>query len=407
MSGDKLTVKGAKIVSNIHDDCIDIVLTSSKATITRKRGSKTIATYYITNSAFNLDMPKITCDNNKVYAKTDRTQEVYYTFDKAYGTYSPELNASTCKYVNITSTNKAFLSYLDCGISIRPCYEDATEDNPDPLTRVELTVYDDAAQIMKAGTYTFTMELLDNNRKALCKPVKATLKVENLKKKLKYKNKYTMSNKDVTGFFLEYSGADCCESNGEGVSLLNDNIKGKYNNITEYFKVEYVAPTEGYFNEYLISLKEGKELPDVKSLTGYVEFWVNYLDGTSELRCEKITINISKSQVYKYKADSPEVPYAEIDNAIEDIVVYADNKPVEIKKAGVIDQKSLSLVSDPTCVYAMNGKLSVMFDKTKVTKPGKVTLTVNVIPEGSIYKNDVSITPEHSIPVKVTVTFTK
>lgn len=128
-------------------------------------------------------------------------------------------------------------------------------------------VYEDASKALKAGSYSFTMELLDEDGIPFCKPSKAT---------------------------LEFSNLNCCKSNDEEPRLLNDNIKGKYNNITDYLEIEAKDFESGELHNYTIKVKDGKALPDEKSVTGYVEYNVEYTDGTTELRRDKITVNIKK-----------------------------------------------------------------------------------------------------------------
>lgn len=389
ISGNKLTLKGAKVINNYHNDYLTFIMTGSTTTITLSVG-KTKGTYTIKNTTFDEKAPKLTPEKKKLYAGFvpgyADCQTLNFKFDKLMPTgFSIEAD----------STNKDIKEYFDNGmISFAPIHLDEIQVMIDPCASSEL----------KAGSYPVTLEL-NSGSGYLCRTIKLTLKLENLKKNYKLKNKYTMSEKDATAVLLEGSGSGVKKI--ENVIIYNDNIKGKYNNFNEYFEIDMVWDADNSCWLYEIRLKDGVELNDVKSITGYVGYILSYIDGNSEVRLEKITVNISKSQVYKYKADSPEVALADKANPIENIAIYGNNNQMEIVKAAALDAKTADLLATDEGLKIENGKLTVKLNPDKITKAGKITLKVNAIPSTSAYKDDDSVTAEHSIPVSITITFTK
>lgn len=157
-------------------------------------------------------MPKVTSENKKIYTNAGDVQTYTYTFDKEY---------EGVKAVNIVSSNKSFMNAVS-DVNMMKVY--VPENASGSKTQVSIELKEEATKCLKAGKYTFTMELLDEDGKALCKPVKATIKLEKLKKNLKYTAKYTMSNKDMSSVVMKYTGVACCADNGTP-RLLNANIK--------------------------------------------------------------------------------------------------------------------------------------------------------------------------------------
>lgn len=382
ISGNKLTLKGAKIINNYHNDYLTFTMTGMTTTITLSVG-KSKGTYTIINDTFAKTPPKkITAENKKIYTNfTDDAgkQYIYYNFSSAI-----EGVAS----FRLQTTNKTLLPLID---SI-----DADHVGDESL---KLTISPKVSRDLKAGSYTIAVEPLDGSGNALCKPFNITLKLENLKKSFKYKNSYTMSYKDATAVPLEVTSYAGLSSSGAAPVLLDDNIKGQYNKITDILEIN------GAGN---IRLKDGKKYADkVTSMTGYIKYTVYWLDGTKEDRLEKITVKMSDKPVLKLRTPDFVRYYYEagMEDPYSDLPVF-DSKTytwVKIAKVAVFDSKTEELLKEGTVKLQADGKLKFTV-KPKGT--GKVTLKLNVIPETSIYKNE-EITKNNSVTVTVTINYKK
>lgn len=373
ISGETLTVKGGKIVENIHNDYIKFVMTGKEATITRKKGKTIIGTYKITNDSFNLATPKVTAEKDKkIYTDFGDTQYITYTFNKDFG------DAAT--KIKVESSNDSFSNYFS-GADF--------EKINGKSWKFYLASY--KINNLKAGSYSFTIELFDNEGNSLCKPAKATLKVEKLKKSFKFVAKYTMSVMDATQVRLEATGVNYSHiPYAKDITLFNANTKGHYNNFTEIFEVCDIA-----LRPY-IKIRDGKYLPSGKSITGYIGYTVQFKDGSSEYHLEKITINIVK-QAYKYTVDDTEKYWK--DWVWLTVRCSNDpNNPIKISKAAV-DKKSESLVDD---ISVEREVISFSLNTEKITKAGTYTIKFNVIPATSPYAGQ-DVTPDNSIPITVKV----
>lgn len=378
----KMTVKGAKVVNNYHDDYITFVMTGKTATLELFNGRVSQGTIMLQNNTFTKTYPKkITAENKKIYTNfTDDAgkQYIYYNFSSAI-----EGVAS----FRLQTTNKTLLPLID---SI-----DADHVGDESL---KLTISPEVSRGLKAGSYTIAVEPLDGSGNALCKPFNITLKLENLKKSFKYKNSYTMSYKDATAVPLEVISYAGLSSSGAAPVLLDDNIKGQYNKITDILEIG---------EDYNIRLKDGKKFADkVTSMPGYIKYTVYWLDGTKEDRLERITVKMSDKPVLKLRTpDLGRYYEAGMEYDFEGIQVI-DSKTytwVKIAKVAVFDSKTEKLLKDGTVELQADGKLNF----TVMPKgTGKVTLKLNVIPETSIYKNE-EITKNNSVTVTVTINYKK
>ena len=377
ISGDKLSVKGAKIVKNWHDDCIQIVMTSKTATITRKRGKTTVGTYSITNDAFELKAPKVTASrNSKLYTNFGAEQTVNYTLDKVY---------DGLDHLRISSTNADINKLIQNGNIV------VSELNGKTFS---ISVDGDASKV-KATKYPITVEFENSEKVSICPATTTNLEFKTLKKIFKPVTSYTMSDSDMTSVVFKASssaGVNSIELN----SILNDNIKGKYNSIANILEVDNVTENGPY-----LKIKNGASLASAgKSITGYVKYTVNYADGSHEDKLDKVTIKIVKN-VRKYTSDTKKILLADVGKSIEGIQVYADKQSVDIVNAAIINPTDKAKVSS---LYLAGGKLSIVLNDNVVKKTGKVKLTVNVIPKGSVWKGQPSINKENSIPVTVSIT---
>ena len=376
ISGDKLSVKGAKIVKNWHGDCIQIVMTSKTATITRKHGSKIVGTYSITNNAFASKAPKVTADrNSKLYTNFDKTQTVNYTLDKVYGDLD---------HLRISSTNADINEWIESGNIVVNVLDEKT---------FSITVYGEASKV-KAAKYPITVEFVDGGGASICPATTTNLEFKTLKKSFKPVTSYTMSDSDMTSVVFKASSSAGVKSIVLN-SILNDNIKGKYNSIAEIFGVDNDTKNGPY-----LKIQDVTSLPGAgKSITGYVKYTVNYADGSQEDKLDKVTIKIAKN-VRKYTSDTKKILLADVGESIEGIQVYADKQPVNIVNANIIKTTDKAKVSSLKCV---DGKLSIALKKDVVKKTGTVKLTVNVIPEGSLWAGESPVDEKNSIPVAVKI----
>lgn len=276
ISGDTLTVSGAKIVDKMHGDCLAIVMTQRVATITRTHKNKKIV-YTLINDSFKLSTLKIKARNgDKLYSTYfGDSQSMHYDFEGNY---------EQAESVKVYSSNSAFINN-----GIADCF--SIDGNT-----VLCTMSPSNWGSLKPGAYPFSLEILDKNGKALCKATSLSLKIDKLSKKFKFTNKYTMSMADMASVPLieTTSGVKTSEITG----LYNANVKGSYdnpNNIKNYLTL--VTDTET--GTGTLQIKEGADLTGIKSLNGYVGYRVTYLDGTTEERLEKVTVDIKK-QIGKY-----------------------------------------------------------------------------------------------------------
>lgn len=368
ISGDKLSVKGAKIVKKWHDDCIQIVMTSKKATITRKHGG----TYSITNDAFKLKAPKVTADrNSKLYTNFDTTQTVNYTLDKVYDDL----------HLRISSTNADINEWIQ------------NENSKIVVSELNgktfsISVKGDASKV-KAAKYPITVEFVDSDGTSICPATTTNLEFKTLKKSFKPVTSYTMSDSDMTSVVFKASSSAGVKSIVLD-SILNDNIKGKYNSIADIFGVD----------NNTLKIQNVTSLPGAgKSITGYVKYTVNYADGSQEDKLDKVTIKIAKN-VRKYTSDTKKILLADVGEPIKGIQVYADKQPVKIVNANIIKTTDKAKVSSLKCV---DGKLSIALKDDVVTKARTVKLTVNVIPKGSLWAGESSVDEKNSIPVAVKI----
>ena len=381
ISGYKLAVTGAKVVNNWHNDCLRIVMTAKNATITKMDGNKKLETFNIENSAFDQVAPKITANaSNKVYTAFATSQTAEYILGKTYGDVT----------VRIWSTN-AIVNGLITGGKI-------TAELKDDDKTIKVTVDSIASNAIKAGTYPINVELVDEEDIPICKPATAILKLETLKKNYKLNTKYTMSNVDATSVVVKATSSAGVD-NVSFIEILNDNIKGKYNNIADILKVTSESTI-------IVDVENEKVLPSDKSITGYISYKVNYLDGTSEVRLDKITISIAK-QAHKYTSDAKKVTYVSTGSEIAGIKVYGDNQQLAIAKAIFFDEvskkyvDSYSVETDGTLSVKLNGDTT---NSTKSSLPLK--LKVNIIPEGSAYETE-KVMETNSVQVVLNVTVIK
>lgn len=379
ISGDKLSVSGAKIVKNWHGDCIQIVMTSKTATITRKHGSTKVGTYYITNDAFDLKAPKVTADrNSKLYTNFGDNQTVNYTLDKVYD------DLDRLDHLRISSTNADINEWIQSGNIVYDVLDKKT---------FSITVQGEASKV-KAAKYPITVEFVDGEGASIFPATTTNLEFKTLKKSFKPVTSYTMSDSDMTSVVFKASssaGVDSIELN----SILNDNIKGKYNSIDDILEVHNDTKNVPY-----LKIKDGKSLASAgKSITGYVKYTVKYADGSHEDKLDKVKINIKK-HVRKYTSDTKKILLDDVGESIEGIKVYADKQPVNIVKAAILNPTEKAKVSS---LYLVGGKLSITLKDGVVKKPGTVKLTVNVIPEGSLWLGKSPVDEKNSIPVAVKI----
>lgn len=379
ISGDKLSVKGAKIVKNWHGDCIQIVMTSKTATITRKHGSKIVGTYSITNDAFKLKAPKVTADrNSKLYTNFGDDQTVNYTLDKVYD----DLNR--LDHLRISSTNADINEWIQSGNIVYNVLDKKT---------FSITVRGEASKV-KAAKYPITVEFVDGEGASIFPATTTNLEFKTLKKSFKPVTSYTMSDSDMTSVVFKASSSAGVKSIVLN-SILNDNIKGKYNSIADIFGVDNDTENGPY-----LKIQDVTSLPGAgKSITGYVKYTVNYADGSQEDKLDKVTIKIAKN-VRKYTSDTKKILLADVGEPIKGIQVYADKQPVKIVNANIIKTTDKDKVSLLDCD---DGKLSIVLNDKVVKKTGEVKLTVNVIPEGSLWAGESSVDEKNSIPVAVKI----
>lgn len=379
ISGDKLSVKGAKIVKNWHGDCIQIVMTSKTATITRKRGKTTVETYSITNNAFKLKAPKVTADrNSKLYTNFGDNQTVNYTLDKVYD------DLDSLDHLRISSTNADINEWIESGNIVVNKLDEKT---------FSITVYGEASKV-KAAKYPITVEFVDGGGASICPATTTNLEFKTLKKSFKPVTSYTMSDSDMTSVVFKASSSAGVESIVLD-SILNDNIKGKYNSIDDILEVHNDTKNVPY-----LKIKDGKSLASAgKSITGYVKYTVNYADGSQEDKLDKVKINIKK-HVRNYTSDTKKILLADVGKSIDGIQVYADKRPVNIIRAAILNPTDKAKVSS---LYLAGGKLSIILNNDAVKKTGTVKLTVNVIPEGSLLLGKSPVDDKNSIPVVVKI----
>lgn len=312
ISGDTLSVKGAKIIENKHGDFLKIVMTQKVATITRKHG-KEKTTYTLQNDSFDLPVLKAKArKGDVVYSGVcDNSQEMRFDLTGDY---------TEANYVRVYSSNSAFNSYIVSG-----------NFNVNENT-VTLSIDPEASQNLKPGSYPFTMELYDDDGNVLCKPTSLSLKVSKLKKSFKFTNKYVMSMTDMPSVDLSVTESGVYYYTP--YVLYNANVKGSYdnsNNILNYLEFE------GDDEIGTLKIKNGADLTGIKSLTGYVGYHIIYLDGTSEDRLEKVTVNI-KNQIGKYsvtlnkKNNSPSGEIVEIKDAKGNVCDVTAIKLIDSKK---------------------------------------------------------------------------
>lgn len=379
ISGDKLSVKGAKIVKNWHGDCIQIVMTSKTATITRKHGSKIVGTYSITNDAFKLKAPKVTADrNSKLYTNFGDNQTVNYTLDKVYD------DLDRLDHLRISSTNADINEWIQSGNIFYNVLDKKT---------FSITVCGEASKV-KAAKYPITVEFVDGGGASIFPATTTNLEFKTLKKSFKPVTSYTMSDSDMTSVVFKASSSAGVKSIVLD-SILNDNIKGKYNSIAYILGVDNVTANGPY-----LKIQDVTSLPGAgKSITGYVKYIVNYADGSHEDKLDKVTIKIAKN-VRKYTSDTKKILLADVGEPIKGIQVYADKQPVNIVNAAILNPTENAKVS---LLKLVGGKLSITLKEDAVTKVGTVKLTVNVIPEGSLWAGESSVDEKNSIPVAVKI----
>lgn len=280
ISGAKLTFKGAKIINNYHDDYIEFRMTAKTATITGTKG-KVKTVYTLTNSNFAKSLKATVVKGEKVFTNYGEPQSIHYLLN---GSINPGETATGEVVAELSTTNKNLINCID---NITAAYE-SSSDSAAQSGKLTFNVPSYVSEGLKAGSYPITVQL-KNGDTYLCKPFSVTLKFENLKKSFKLTKSYKMLKNNTEPVNLL-----CSQTNCDGIieelgkpKLLNDNVKGKYNNIADILTIK---KSEGIYSIDLIS---GKELPsDKKSLTGYIEYSVKYIDGSTEYHLEKITVNL-------------------------------------------------------------------------------------------------------------------
>lgn len=406
ISGDKLNVKGAKIVENMHNDHLKIVMTSNTAVITRTHG-KTTSKYTITNDLYNKKMTpkiKVTDTNSKanssifLNAKQGNIQYKKLIFDKnSYFVYSDDIS------VKVNSDNSEFMALVADGTIEFECKnESIVEFKVNPIAP--------ANSKLKAGKVKFTIELQKGDV-TLTMPATVTVNFENLKKKFKLTNQYTFSTQEKTALALSYTGTNTAiyfgkddeghynANNPKNMKLLNDNVKGKYNNITDYYEIEAIQNGSGY----LLKAKR-TDLP--KSITGYLRYTVEGVyDNYSQDHVDKITVK-SVNKKFTYKVDTPKVSLKNaVSVSLDGNAVYGNKQKMYVAKAAILDTEYALYTVEPNaegelCLRPISEKIS------KVVRPCKVIFTVNVIPKGSDHEGE-EVNADNSLPVKMTVNFTK
>ena len=136
------------------------------------------------------------------------------------------------------------------------------------------------------------------------------------------------------------------------------------------------------------------------------------IDGTRERHQDKITVDISRKALKKYKTEPCKISLSDDTYTIEDVYVYdSGDTRQDFSKADVLDAKTKNMLipydGNQLVGIDVGPTLSFKLNKDKITKPGKITLKFNVIMGNGVYEGEEKVTAENSVPVTVTITVTK
>lgn len=445
----KLTVKGGKIVKSNANGYVYEVATNAKDTILTltdtsvKSGKKPTYVYKLTNTAYNAtDKAKVKVKNS-LYAYSDDEQTVDMSvLDSANKAFGADKKVMVdVDWAAMTTKNEWMLNELSS--QIKGTY------TPDKDGGITLSIYnEDRDSSFTAGSYKLrvTVGTESTNQEtgvttftATTQSATATLKVvKNKKFTFKPTTTYSISKADGAAILTGKSNVNAKQ--GEKVNVHFDSLQnvidkttGKANKFTHYFTIQYDAQNHTYklalntnddlIKEILTGKKDLKTAIDKKDLTGYISYnaWPNvgYYDNDDLYGTVKITVKTVADAAAdkpakfgsKYTASKPEIALTAGSRAWVNIMNGAEY----VNVADVaLDTRTGKKNSADIDLLGTNDRGQIVLKANKaLTNKANHAVNLLVVPESSVYLDDISTAPDdaarkklfeqYGVPVKVTI----
>lgn len=446
----KLQVKGGKIVkSNVEDNSYSYeIAANAKETILTltdtsvKSGKKPTYVYKLTNKAYNATdkAPKVKVKNSLyVYSDYDQTVDmsVLDSANKAFGADKKVM--VDVDWAAMTTKNEQMLNELsrqikdtyapdkDGGITL-----DIDNDGNDFTAgsyKLRVTVGTESTN-QETGVTTFT---------ATTQSATATLKVvKNKKFTFKPTTTYSISKADGAAILTGKSNVNAKQGEKANVSFgelqnIIDKNTGKANKFTHYFTIQHDEQNGTYklalnreddlIKEILTGKKDLKTAIDKKDLTGYISYnaWPNvgYYDNDDLYGTVKITVKTVADAAAdkpakfgsKYTASKPEIALTAGSRAWVNIMNGAEY----VNVADVaLDTRTGKKNSADIDLLGTNDRGQIVLKANKaLTNKANHAVNLLVVPESSVYLDDISTAPDdaarqkifeqYGVPVKVTI----
>lgn len=441
----KLAVKGGKIVKSYTDGYSYKIAANAKETVLTltdtsvKSGKKPTYVYKLTNTAYNATdkAPKVKVKNSLyVYSDDEQTVDmsVLDSANKAFGADKKVM--VDVDWAAMTTKNEQMLNELSNQIS---SYIYTPKDGD-----ITLSFDNDEYGSFTAGSYKLRVTVGTVNAEtgaftATTQSATATLKVvKNKKFTFKPTTTYSISKADGAAILTGKSNVNAKQ--GEKVNVRFDSLQnvidkttGKANKFTHYFTIQEDGQNgtfklalnreDDLIKEILAGKKDLKTAIDKKDLTGYISYnaWSNvgYYDNDDLYGTVKITVKTVADAAAdkpakfgsKYTASKPEIALTAGSRAWVNIMNGAEY----VNVADVaLDTRTGKKNSADIDLLGTNDRGQIVLKANKaLTNKANHAVNLLVVPESSVYLDDISTAPDdaarqkifeqYGVPVKVTI----
>lgn len=446
----KLAVKGGKIVKSYTNGYSYKIAANAKETVLTltdtsvKSGKKPTYVYKLTNKAYNATdkAPKVKVKNS-LYAYSDDEQTVDMSvLDSANKAFGADKKVMVdVDWAAMTTKNEQMLKELSS--QIKGTY------TPDKDGGITLSIYnEDRDSSFTAGSYKLrvTVGTESTNQEtgvttftATTQSATATLKVvKNKKFTFKPTTTYSISKADGAAILTGKSNVNAKQGEKtfvrfEDLQNVIDKTTGKANKFTHYFTIQEdeqngtfklaLNRSDDLIKEILAGKKDLKTAIDKKDLTGYITYRaypnVGYYDSGYAYGTVKITVKTVADAAAdkpakfgsKYTANKPEIALTAGSRAWVNIMNGAEY----VNVADVaLDTRTGKKNSADIDLLGTNDRGQIVLKANKaLTNKANHTVNLLVVPESSVYLDDIGTAPDdaarqklfeqYGVPVKVTI----
>jgi len=381
----QLKLKGIKSVATDERDKNIQYLTMNKdsATIELTNSKKEpIAIYTLTNTKYNTNKaPKFTTKGSLKPTEASEGQGLTYTLGLGKGESMASYNG---KYVLIQADTNSFYKKGKTSDNYKMFWRALSKEST-TWAQIE----DGKIELMfegpiNKGSYKlwFTVGTFDSKGNFLAETKTSSVGVKvAVPKKNNFKPNTTYTMSLIDNSKIRFTGPGKNVKDVVVIGLYNDTIDGRNNDFINYFVTD--KDKNGNDTNIIrvnVDTKKSGWLDNIKkNCTGYVEYKVQFTDGTFSTDYEKITINFTEEQARTYTLSQPKVLKSE-----EEVLVYidvlADKEPVDVDAAEITEK----------------GGLTAAIDKDKTKESGRIALKVKGTTEGQSYNLAFKFHPEAS-----------